>query len=604
MGPGGSGKSRLALELGRASAAGSLAAVRFVPLAGLPAGGSVTRLIADVLDVRERRAEPLLAGILARLRSQRTLLILDNCEHVLPTLAGLCVELLAGAPGLRILATSREPLALPVEVTWAVGGLDLPPADGPTSEVLAADSMQLLVERGRAARPGFVLSGSAVASAAALCRRLDGLPLAIELAAARFQGLSVAEVLERLNGRMDVPTRRADPTPDRHRTMRAAMDWSHDLLAPAEQRTLRRLAVFRGRVDLQTALAVIGDATGDDGAPEDPADDGSEPSRNGSPSSGDATDDTFASLCRLVDQSMLVAEPGADGPTSYHLLETIRQYADERLSEAGERRSARARHAATFAGMSHAARDWGGTDQEIWLGRLDIAHYDLLAALEWCVGEGSDGQGALAMAADLWWYWYVRGHVAEGSLWLRRALAATPADPSTTRAAALRGAAALARSGGDYPEAVRLGEQCLAVCRHLGDRQGIAGSLNSLSATNLAMGRVEEAVRYGELSLAEVRGSGNRRGEAASLTNLGMAYRNLDRFDMAAQVLTEAAGVFRAIGDLRGERRRSSTARSSSCAGASSARRDCSARKPWHCVCPWATPRDRWTASMSSRTWM
>ncbi len=527
VGPGGCGKSRLGLELARTVATEASTEVHFVALATLPSGGSVTRLVAEVLDVRERRGESLVAGILSSLHSRRSLLLLDNCEHVLPMVTGLCSQLLAGAPGLRILATSREPLGAPGEVTWTVSGLELPSGTAADAEILAADSMQLLADRASAARPGFLWSGDAVASGAALCRRLDGLPLAIELAAARLRSLSLAEIVERLAGRMDLPTRAGEGTPERHRTMRAAIDWSYDLLAPDERRLLRRLAVFRGRLDAGAALAVWGDTEPDD--------------------------DPFASLCRLVDQSMVVPEPSLEGPTSYRLLETVRQYAEERLAEAGEGRAARARHASWCAGLVAAARDWGGSRQEFWLARLAGAHNDLLAALVWSLGDGGDPEGALVIAADLWWYWYMGGHVAEGLVWLRRTLAASSPLASKTRAAALRGASALARSSGDYGEAILFGEQCLAMCRALDDRGGVAGSLNSLCATALAMGCVDDAVRYGEQGLAEVRGTGNERGLGASLTNLGVAFRNLDRFDDADLVLCEAAGVFQALGDVRGE---------------------------------------------------
>ncbi len=527
VGPGGCGKSRLGLELARTVAIESSTEVHLVALATLPPGGSVTRLVADVLDVRERRGESLVAGVVSRLQGRRSLLLLDNCEHVLPIVAGFCAQLLAQAPGVRILATSREPLGAPGEVTWAVSGLALPSPKGTQTEILAADSMQLLADRASAARPGFMLSGEAVASGAALCRRLDGLPLAIELAAARLRSLSLAEIVERLEGRMDLPARPGEGSLQRHRTMRAAIDWSHDLLASDERRMLRRLAVFRGGLDIGAALAVWGDPE-----PED---------------------DPFASLCRLVDQSMVVAEPSLEGPTSYRLLETVRQYAEERLAEAGESKATRARHARWCASLVAAARDWGGSRQEFWLVRLGAAHNDLLAALVWSLGDGGDPEGALTMTADLWWYWYLGGHVAEGLVWLRRTLAASSPLASKTRAAALRGASALARSSGAYEDAMLFGEQCLAMCRGLDDRGGVAGSLNSLSATALAMGCVDDAVRYGEQGLAEVRGTGNERGLGASLTNLGVAFRNLDRFDDAEVALGEAAGVFQALGDVRGE---------------------------------------------------
>ena len=526
-GPGGSGKSRMALELARAMASTRLAEAHFVALATLPPGGSVTRLIAEVLDVRERRGEPLIKGILDRLQDRRFLLVLDNCEHVIQQVAGLATDLLAGVPGLRVLATSREPIGAPGEITRAVSGLGLPSPGATDDESRASDAMRLLADRAAAARPGLDLSGASLAEAVALCRRLDGLPLAIELAAARLRSLSLKDIVARLEGRMDLPAGRGEPTTERHRTMRAAIDWSYELLTADERRLLRRMSVFRGSVDQSGALTVWGE--------------------------GLLGADPFELLSRLVDQSMVVASPGEGATTSYRLLETIRQYADERLAEAGEREATLALHAAWCAGLVEAGRDWGGTEQETWLARLGDAHNDLLASLAWSLGEGDDPDGALAMTADLWWYWYVRGHVAEGLVWLRRALAATEAIPSRTRAGALRGSSALARSSGDYGEAIRSGEECLAMCRALDDRQGVAGSLNSLSATSLAMGRVDDAVRYGEASLSEIRGSDNHRGLGASLTNLGTALRNQDRYDAADHVLQEATAVFHALGDVRGE---------------------------------------------------
>jgi predicted ATPase/DNA-binding SARP family transcriptional activator len=526
-GPGGCGKSRMALELARAMAATRLAEVHFVALATLPPGGSVTRLVAEGLDVRERRGEPLIAGILDRLQNRRVLLVLDNCEHVLPTVAGLAADLLAGVPGLRVLATSREPLGAPGEITRALSGLGLPSPSAPDAQNLAADAMRLFADRAAAARPGIDLAGASVADAVALCRRLDGLPLAIELAAARLRSLSLRDIVARLDGRMDLPASRGEATTERHRTMRAAIDWSYDLLTADERRLLRRMAVFRGSIDLSGAIAVWGD--------------------------GLPVADPFELLSRLVDQSMVVANPGPGATTSYRLLETIRQYAEERLAEAHERKVTQALHAVWCASLVAAGRDWGGTEQESWLARLGDAHNDLLASLAWSLGEGDDAQSALAMTANLWWYWYVRGHVAEGLVWLRRALAASSPAPSAIRAGALRGSSALARSSGDYGEAIRAGEECLAMCRALDDRQGVAGSLNSLSATALAMGRIDDAVRYGETSLAEVRGSDNQRGLGASLTNLGTALRNQDRYDAADEALREASAVFHALGDVRGE---------------------------------------------------
>ncbi len=527
-GVGGCGKSRLGLELARVAAFAHPGGVHLVDLAPIAREASVARQLAVVLGVRERRGNPLPVQLATRLRhGGRVLLVLDNCEHVLEGCAELCSQLLGAAPGLRILVTSREPLGIPGEVVYAVPGLDVPGADAARSEIEAADAIQLLIDRATAVRPGFTLTAAEVRVAAALCARLDGLPLAIELAAARLSSLSLEEVAARVEERLDAlgGSRSADA---RHRTMRASIGWSHEMLDETERIALRRLSVFSGAFSRNAAKAVI---TGWE------------------PATPDA--DALEVCGRLVDKSMLVAVPGPES-TGYRMLEIVRQFAAERLAAAGETTVGHARHATWYHDFVPDVRVWAGPDQSLWMDRLRREIDNVYGALAWYLGDGWEPALALDMAGPMWWFWNTSGRVGEGRMWLSRVLAATTPEPTQARGLAVRGAAALARNTGDLAEALRLGEESLEICQALGDERGMAAALNNLCITGTFSGDYQGALRHGEEGRAIIERLGDLQGIASSQNNLGILARTSDDLDRAAELFDSALVGWRRGGDRRG----------------------------------------------------
>jgi len=526
-GPGGAGKTRLALELARHAAADHPDGVHVVELAAPLAGSSVATRVASQLQVRTRPEEPPEDALARHLSRSRALLVLDNCEHLTGSAAALCGHLLAACAGLRVLATSREPLGVAGERVWSLTGLTLPAAGDTGPRAAGSDAVRLLADRGAAARSGFAVHSGNVATAAALCQRLDGLPLAIELAAAQLRALTLDEVATRLGRRLDLADRRARTTPERHRSMRAAIDWSHHLLDADERAAFRRLSVFAGGCTVTAAEQVCG------------------------------LPDGYDVLARLVDRSVMVAEPHPDG-TRFRMLELVGEYGAERLAEAGEVAELRRRHADWCVELATAAARFGGPDHADWLRRLSAEEGNLRAALDWCLSDGADPAAALSIASPLWWFWWMRGLMADALGWLRRGLAAptTAAGgpvPAELRARALRAAAALARNSGDHAAARDLGEQCLAAFGDLDDPAGMAAALNGLCITTHAQRDFAASLRFGERSRRLAEEAGDERGTAAALNNVGGSLRALDRRDEAVALFTEALKRFRAIGDPRGE---------------------------------------------------
>jgi predicted ATPase len=513
--------------LARIAASAYPGGLHLVDLAPVGREASVARQLAAVLGVRERRGTPLPVQLATRLRNRRALLVLDNCEHVLEGCAELCNQLIENTPGLRILVTSREPLGIPGEVVFTVQGLEVPHRDKPKSEIEAADAIRLLVDRAQAARPGFAIAPSELRAAAELCARLDGLPLAIELAAARLSNMSVDEVAMRVQERFDAlgGSRAVDA---RHRTMRASLEWSHEMLDEVERATLRRLSVFSGGFSRGAAKAVAG---------------------GWAPITPDS--DVLGACGRLVDKSMLVAVPGPEG-TSYRMLEIVRQFSSECLASAGETATAKKRHAAWYHGLIPAARVWAGPDQSVWMDRLRREIDNVHGALTWYLGDGWEPERALEMAGPLWWFWYTSGRVGEGRIWLGRVLAAATSTPTAARSLAVRGAAAMARITGEFVEALRLGDESLAICRALGDQRGMAAALNNLCITGLMSGEYEAARRHGEEGRAIIERLGDSQGAATSMNNLGLLARVSGDLDGATDLFNAALGIWRDGGDRRG----------------------------------------------------
>ena len=532
VGPGGAGKTRLAVQLARdVGLVQHPDGVHFVDLAAATEGDSVASRVAAVLDVRELAGEHLVDSIVARLRRVRVLLVLDNCEHLVAQSNEVASALLKWCSGVRILATSRENLGVDGETVVPVAGLRLPAANEPYESAMRADALRLLAARGAAARANFRIDETNIASALAICRHLDGLPLAIELAAARLRILSLAEIEQRLDRQLDLLASSSRPGADRHATMRATIDWSHQLLEKDEKILFRRLATFAGGFSLEAAEHVGADPD------TDPV---------------DRPTTVLDTLARLVDRSMLVADVG--GPTSrFRMLETIHEFATDQLEESGEGEAARARHAAWYRDLIESAPQFGGDDHALWMHRIGTELDNFRTAMEWTLTGGALPDEALAIATPLWWYWWESGQMREGKVWIKRALDAADAASPAERGAALRAAAALARNSGDLGAARELGEQALELQQQHGDPKGLAMAWNSLCMTATGQRDFDAALEYVQQSRTQAELAGEDRGLAVVANNMGTVLRCIGRLDEAEAGFREAVDRFRAAGDVRGE---------------------------------------------------
>ncbi len=531
-GPGGCGKTRLALALAEERVATGSIEVRLVELAPVGSGADVTRATARILGLREEPGRPLLDTLAHHLADRRTLLVLDNCEQVLEACAEMAYALLRACPELRVLATSRERLGLAGESVWPVPPLSLPimGAGSSLAQLAQAEAVQLLVERVRGVRPGFALTERNAATVAQICRQLDGLPLALELAAARAATLTMEQLAERLGDRFGlliVGNRGALP---RHQTLRAALDWSWDLLGKEEQALLRRLAVFVGGWTARAAAIVYAD----EGCPLE--------SEAGMPAE---------LLDGLIAKSLAQVYETADGEARYGLLETMRQYGLERLTEVGEQDVTRHRHLEWCVALAEeAALALTGPEQQRWVTRLDTEHDNLRTALTWSIQEKQHPTSGLRLAGALWRFWLVHGHLAEGRRWLERALAADEGAPIGTRASALWGAGNLAHRHGDFAEAGLLHRQGLALFRELNDERGIANSLNGMGLVAWSLGEYGQAMTAFEESLSLRRGLEDRGGVATALSNLGCVARSQGDYRRARALFEEALALNRDLGHM------------------------------------------------------
>ncbi|MEV5572804.1 BTAD domain-containing putative transcriptional regulator [Spirillospora sp. NPDC052269] len=451
-GPGGAGKTRLSLEAGRHAARLAPDGVWFVPLASVTDPGEVPSAVLAALGLREvallstksgwltapENADPLdrLAGALA---DRRPLIILDNCEHLLDAAARLADRVLADCPGARILATSREPLGVTGEALWPVEPLDRPPAHVDADRAAGYPAVRLLADRAAAASPGFTVTGENVADVVRICRALDGMPLAIELAAARLRALTPAQVADRLDDRFRLLREGSRTALPRHRTLRAVVEWSWDLLDARERVIWRRLAAFPGGADLDAAEAVCADAPREAGEAGEVQAGGVRVDASGNAEDVPAGD-VLDVLAALVDKSLVtVVTGGADGAPRYRMLETIRAYGLERLAEAGEEGRVRRAHAEYFASFAETAEPHlTRAEQVTWIARLNAEQDNLHAALRWALDEG-DGLLATRLAAALGWYWFLGGRVNEAvdSVVALAALPGLPPGQATARAFAL-----------------------------------------------------------------------------------------------------------------------------------------------------------------------
>lgn len=450
-GAGGVGKTRLALEVARIVASDFPDGAWVAELAPLADPALAPQVVAGALGLVDQPGRPVLDRLLAALQERRLLLVLDNCEHLIEASALLAVTLLRGCPGVKVLATSREPLGLPGETVWRVPSLAPPdPARLPPLQALQqVAAVRLFIERARAAWPDFALTESNALVVAQICTRLDGIPLALELAATRVRALSIEEVATRLSDHVLGLTGGSRTALPRQQTLRATIDWSYALVTEPERFVFRRLAVFAGGWTLAAAEAVC---------------------------AGLETPDLLEMLTGLVDKSLVLADGMPSGAWRYRLLEPVRQYAWEKLTELGEDGALRERHAAWCLRLTdQAERALFGSEQIAWLDRLDAEHDNLRVALAWCAEHAP--QMGLRMAADLVQYWRVRCHYGEGRHWLERLLDRAPA-PTAARAEALLGAGIVAYFG--QGDAVTGRDRCeagLALARELGDQRLIRRGL-------------------------------------------------------------------------------------------------------------------------------
>src|SRR4051812_486410 len=528
-GPGGVGKTRLAIEIASDLLPEYEDGVWFVDLGPLTDPAFVDATIASALGVVDMPNQPIVDTLVQHLRGRRVLLVLDNCEHLLDT-AARTVDMLLRTCGLvRVVATSREALGIPGEAAFPVPSLSTPGLDAVGDDLAQFESVRLFAERAVAASPAFRVNERNARAVAQICRRLDGVPLALELAAARVRALPVEQIATRLDDRFRLLTGSSRLTVPRHQTLRQTIDWSHDLLADDERAVFRRLAAFADGCSLEAAEFVCAGET-------------------------IATDDVLDILSRLVDKSLVVADTDSE-EARYRQLETIREYARDRLLESGEAREALQRHRDFFLALvaEAAPQFFRGVESAIWLERLDREHDNLRAALQWSVDDADGAAGGLQLAAGLWRFWEIRGHLVEGLGWLQRLLAATDGDVSPLRADAFTGAGILAFMQGYHTAAHGFHEQSLALHRRLGDFMGIALAANNLANAAALSGDYAAARRLYEPGLNWAREQGNLVMLGFASVNMAEAVALDGEPDLARSQYDEGIASFRRAGDRWGE---------------------------------------------------
>jgi predicted ATPase/DNA-binding CsgD family transcriptional regulator len=500
-GSGGCGKTRLALHAAAGRAGAQPGGVWLVELAPLADPAQVGGAIAAALSVREPNAAGDPAVLAAAIGARAPLLLLlDNCEHLARRCAELAERLLLTCPRLRILATSREPLAVPGEVTWRVPSLSFPadPAHVGPDELGGFEAVQLFAHRARRARPGFALTGANAGAVAEICGRLDGIPLAVELAAARTRVLPTAQIAAGLRDRFQLLTGGARTALPRQQTLEASVAWSYELLSGPERALLRRLATFAGGFTAQAAETV---GRGDPGPRIEPA-------------------EVLGLLSRLADKSLIGAGDG-DG-ARFAMLETIRHYARRRLDEAGEADQTRRRHFEFFLGFADRRP---GEDQDGYRDRLRADYDNIRQALEWAAGQDDPGL-LLGLATRLGPFWSLSVHLADARRWLRAAVdRASQAGPAAAdralRARALGSLAQVASLAADMPTAMAAGTAALRLLRQLGDSGGMIVALTSLGSSATIMGEPDAGRPYLERAVALAEETGDQHALAYALALLG-----------------------------------------------------------------------------------
>jgi len=510
-GPGGTGKTRLSIEAARELLPEFSNGVFFVELAPIRDWELVASEIAQVLGVHERGPRALEEALTDHLEPKAVLIVLDNFEQVVEA-APIVSRLVRACPRLAMLVTSRATLRIDGEREFQVAPLELPdPRGGDADELARSESVALFVERAQSVSPDFALTERTALAIADICRRLDGLPLAIELAAARIKVLDPDAMLARLGRRLPLLTAGPRDAPERQRTLRAAIEWSYDLLDQGERTLFAKLAVFPATFSLEAAEAVAG------------AD--------------------VETLSELIDESLL--KPMHDA--RFLMLETIREYGHERLGESEHADQLRRSHAEYFLELAERAEaELAGPEQITWLDLLEADHDNLRAALAWLGDHDPELQTRLTVALRR--FWYVRGYVSEGRRWLSQALG-TRSTPPRLRRRAVTAAAALALLQGDYEEATRLAEESVEIARAVGEGTDVANSLSNLGAIVLAAGDHQRARLLLEEGVARAREAGEARIMALAINNLGDVALTTGDYPRAEALFEESLAMLRERGD-------------------------------------------------------
>jgi predicted ATPase len=523
-GAGGAGKTRLAIEVASRLIDRFPDGVRLVELAALSDPRLVPHATAQALEVKEQPTRSMVETLSEYLGSKKLLLVLDNAEHLVEGCVHLVDEIVRHSPDVAVVVTSRERLGMTGELTYRVPSLTVPQASETLTPktALRFEGVRLFVQRAKLVRPDFALTGENASSVASICARLDGMPLAIELAAPRLRSMSVDELSERLDQRFTLLTDGSRAALPRHRTLRSVLDWSYDLLSEREQAMLRRVAVFAGGWTLASAEQVCGG-------------DGIDASR------------VIEQLTSLVDKSLVVTDEQA-GATRYRMLETVRQYAQDRLRDSGEESQWRSSHLSCFVALGlEFNREVIGTKQHAWLARMESEHDNLRAALAWST-EASPLDGLqLAVALDA--FWRIRGFLAEGREWFARLLDIVPIDLRTRlRARGLYAAALFAILQGDYAAGKGWLQESLMLFREIDDPRNVAYALDSLAYLAIEQGEYPEAEARAREAVDLLRARASREGLCFSLIHLAIAVRWRGEWAAAHELYGQSLVIARELG--------------------------------------------------------
>jgi predicted ATPase/class 3 adenylate cyclase/Tfp pilus assembly protein PilF len=525
FGSGGSGKTRLAIQVANDLTNSFPDGVWFVDLSPLSNSTHISSYIMSDLGIREEVNSSPERALIDFMRGKSMLLFLDNCEHILSGVTPLVDMLLREASNLSILATSRTPIGVVGEMVWRIPPLATPElnCEIPLEKLVQFEAVKLFVERAVSARADFTMTSKNAFAIARICARLDGIPLAIELAAARVRILSVIDIATRLDDRFRLLVSPQNAIP-RHKTLRSLIDWSYDMLPEKERILLRRLSIFAGGWTLNAAEEICAD---------------------GNINSFEILD----LLANLVDKSLVIAETKGGGER-YHFLETIRQYAQERLLESQDMEEFPDRHAQYFTAIVEEAfgQLWG-QNQAHWLEQLESEHDNLRSAMDWLTQMKIDDDRLLRLATSLWRFWEIRGYLNEGRARLEVALEHSPTSSHLLRGQALRGAGMLAFQQGDYERATALHGQSLSLFRDIGDKLGIGRELSALGEIAKIQGNYSQSIELHTESLAIRHEIADKEGVAVSLGHLGIIARDRGQYPYARELLEESLRLSRELKD-------------------------------------------------------